>query len=262
MSNVFVLRVNHVKFISDEYQEEYSVTSYPIYTWGEDVVGYYSSLEKAENAIHEYIGLKFNEIYKQKIYSFSIIEYSVNDVVFKQGFAPFETRRSYLGNGKLEETSLVSNRGFEFKNGKFRGRKPEEIRFKIGDIVEIPHADLFHGKGIVPCIVVGLPNTVEDYQKRSSYGDWSDDYYMLIPYLNREGEIVKVEDILCPMCSAYPLYPVDPIHVFPPSIPVTDEIKEALQTLQHTFNTERMERFKKGEEEGWDNFQCQCRQTQ
>ena len=261
MTQIFVLKDYSIEFELDENREKFLPLSYP-FALRKEILGYFSSLQKAESGIHDYIVL--NNIYymQHTIHSFIITEYVVDDEDNDYGFAPFETRRSYLANGKLEETCLVSERGFEVESGKFWGRKPEEIRFKEGDIVELPHAKLPHGDGIVPCIVVGLPLTAEYYQKRNDecfkktgekgqfYGDWSDDFYMLIPYLSREGEVVTVADIVCPECSPYPLYPVDCLDIFPPSIPVSDEIKEALQALYHAFNTERTERFEKLQEEG------------
>jgi len=252
MTKIFVLKVFPIGLKSHEESEP---LSYPFETW-EEVVGYFSSLQKAENAIHDYIVLNNERHYPFRIHSFTIMEYVVDNEDNKHGFAPSETRRSYLPDGKLEETCLVSERCWEKMRGRFFGRESEEIRFKKGDIVE-----LANGKQIVPCIVVDTPTSAEYVRERNknktrksdwSCGDDSDDYYALIPYYYY-GKKVTIDDIVDPKTSPYPLdVEGNSFNVFPTTIPVTDEIKETLQTLYHVFNTERMERFFKWEEE---NFQ-------
>jgi hypothetical protein len=257
MTNIFVLKIKQIKSVLDEKGEKWLPISYPFETW-EEVVGYFSSLQKAESAMIDFIVLKRKPYLRVEIHSFTIMEYVVDDEDNEYSIAPSETRRSYLSDGKLEETCLISERGCKDERGKFWGRKPEEIRFKEGDIVE-----LTHGIDFVPCIVAGLPATVEEFQKRSDevfqttgirrwfYGDYSDDYYLLIPYI-RDGDIVTVNDIVDPKTSPFP-YDVEAnsFNIFPPSISVTNVIKETLQTLHHVFKTERMERFEKWKEEGF-----------
>jgi hypothetical protein len=256
MTTIFVLKVNLISFELDENREEYLPVSYPFETQ-EIILGYFSLLHNAEYEMDNYIVLNNKRDYPQRIHSFIIMEYVLDDADNEHGFAPFETRRSYLSNGKLEELCLVSERGFDVERGRFWGRKPEEIRFRIGDIVELA----VRGHQIVPCIVVGLPITVEERQKRSDekfritgirywfYGDYSDDFYLLIPYMYN-GSTVTIDDMICPETSLYPLdIEANSFHVFPPTIPVPDDIKEALQSLYHAFNTERMERFLKMEEQ-------------
>jgi hypothetical protein len=249
MATIFILKVNIIHFELDEKREEYLPLSYP-FDVTEEIIGYFSSLEKAEIAIQNYLVFNNEQKYRNEIHSFTITEYVVDDKDNEYFYAPSQTRRTYLSNGKSEESCLVSEWRIcgdtVDESCKFYGRKPEEIRFKKGDIVE-----LMAGKHqVIPCIVVGTPRTVADVRKTNKkwgikkgeigwYGDYSDDHYYLIPYLYY-GELVTLDDIVDPETSPYPLdIEANSFYIFPPTIPVPDDMKEKLQTFYLAFEVRR-----------------------
>ena len=103
---------------------------------------------------------------------------------------------SYLPDGKLEESCLTSSvyRNNEYSKdvlrskephelhsmGIFPGRKPEEIRFKTGDIVEV--AEFASGRERVFLgILYGVPHTEEEVRSRFEFTlDDSDDCYCVL----------------------------------------------------------------------------------
>lgn len=95
--------------------------------------------------------------------------------------------RSYTADGDLNDRSMV---GFDEQ---FHGRTAEDIRFQIGDIVEV----VAHGNAEL-AIVAGLPPSVEWVREREAYCrehhperpfrlDDTDDCYMVYPVDGEDG---------------------------------------------------------------------------
>jgi len=105
--------------------------------------------------------------------------------------------------------------------GIFPGRRPEEMRFKQGDLVEYAG---FNNR-VVLGIVVSTPRTVEFARKRAKevgyfHQDCSDDVYNILT----DFPLTKEE-----MEHGHPHVHCDSIDLFPPRFPVPKRIKEGLQ---------------------------------
>jgi hypothetical protein len=113
--------------------------------------GYFSSLRKAENYMHQ----RIDHICDNRIFAFFINE----KVVVGNQHTHFATmsRYSYTPDGKLNDYSDVANDS----KARYFGRNLERIHFHRGDIVEAVCRD-----EIILCIVAATPLTEDDCQKR------------------------------------------------------------------------------------------------
>jgi hypothetical protein len=188
-----------------------------------EFVGYYTSIREAEAGMRECIDF-YNKGFRiddsKKCYSFLVSEYDLNIMIDEDEAL---TRRSYLSDGKLEESCLTSE---ITENGHpqipFMGRKPEDIRFKEGDIVEVICCDAKISFGIVS----NLPLTEEYIKERIQrdgkrwnmyYCDYSDDSYTVL-FSNLKGED----------CGHSHL---ESIYVFPQRLPIPKKLEEGLHAL-------------------------------
>jgi hypothetical protein len=140
-------------------------------------VGYFSSLEKTEQQLHEE-ARKSEVFWKHKYFGFLIGEYPLDD----RHFDSCISRRSYLPDGSLLDESLLST--IEDDDGcleEFTGRPENKIRFKIGDLVEV----LFN-ETVTLEIVGNTPPSPDKVQRMRSHNvhlDLTDDcYYILNQY--------------------------------------------------------------------------------
>ena len=131
------------------------------------ILGHYSSLKKAEEAI-----LKNNaETYDATdIFAYMVKEIAVDGDV---GDVRWLSVRSYDTNGNLIDQCLQN---YNLVN-LFKGRQPETIRFHVGDIVEV-----LEGHYLFAAIIEALPPTPEDH---FPVLDAEDDCYLVLPLDDR-----------------------------------------------------------------------------
>lgn len=135
-------------------------------------LGLFTSLEKAQKAMMQYIAEeKETEEERRKsyeedgevmkiydyIFGFIITEFEVNKLYGLYGSL---SERAYKANGELSDECLLAHT--PDKLDEFYGRPEEEIRFKVGDIVEIPG----YGKAELN-IIAACPWTTEQVKKRN-----------------------------------------------------------------------------------------------
>ena len=128
-----------------------------------DILGHYSSVEKAVEALHENSEVAWDA---DDIMAYMVKEISVDgDIgnVFWLSVRTYDPQGNLIGQC-LQDYNLCNQ---------FEGRKPEAIRFKIGDIVEI-----LEGRQLFPAIVAALPSTPEDNFPEL---DAEDDCYLVLP---------------------------------------------------------------------------------
>ena len=191
---------------------------YPEFDVYRTVVGYFSSLEKAEQTMNQQKHIKSKKP-EYKFFGFLIEEYAL-DIT---GYDRAESRRSYLPDGSLLDETLMSetliDENYELVD--FSGRPADKVRFKVGDLVEVLYGDT------VSLEIVGkLPYTPERVQfmkenvrkkyNREFYLDFTDDCYYT---LDQDGE------------HSHP----EAINLFPVRFEVSEELKEKLVTHYENF---------------------------
>ena len=107
-------------------------------------LGAYTTLEKAEKAM---IRVVKNWDTDEDNYCFIITERKLNPKPDKEDMVGV---RTYLPDGSWYEENMVG------RDGVFRGRPKERIRFKIGDVVEV-----LYGKTVELAIVGNTPPSLE-----------------------------------------------------------------------------------------------------
>ena len=156
-------------------------------------VGFYDTKEHGEEAMLEYIALERRNYSKreERDYHDDCLGYFLDEVMVHDSFSSFYDERpykcySFTADGALNDCVALD----EF--GRYRGRKTEDIRFKVGDIVEVVDGDIAE-----LAIVGGLPMTQEYYRRLeedeeecehpSLFLDESDDCYLVYPVGGEEG---------------------------------------------------------------------------
>lgn len=138
--------------------------------------GLYSSIEKGEAVIREYIERGKVGIWPSDIIAFYLYEKTIDPVRNGEfdSIADYESVRSYFADGTLNAVSDCDDACVK----KFEGRDPSTIRFRIGDKVWVPD---FAKHRIRKGVVSGLPFTKEQYQARFAgkkcFLDYTDDAY-------------------------------------------------------------------------------------
>ena len=107
-------------------------------------LGAYTTLEKAEKAMMRVVK---NWDTDEDNYCFIITERKLNPKPDKEDMVGV---RTYLPDGSWYEENMVG------RDGVFRGRPKERIRFKIGDVVEV-----LYGKTVELAIVGNTPPSLE-----------------------------------------------------------------------------------------------------
>ena len=107
-------------------------------------LGAYTTLEKAEKAMMRVVK---NWDTDEDNYCFIITERKLNPKPDKEDMVGV---RTYLPDGSWYEENMVG------RDGVFRGRPKERIRFKIGDVVEV-----LYGKTVKLAIVGNTPPSLE-----------------------------------------------------------------------------------------------------
>ena len=184
--------------------------SYPI--WGDQIM-VATSVEAAEQYI------------RTRPRGKNALKYSIKEIRLNVGKyrCICLTERIYDWKGELIDKRMYS-KDTEEKNSKFYGRKQSEIRFSIGDIVEV-----LHGDEAFLAMIIGLPLTEEEaqekYKKAAADGyddyalDWTDDTYAILSYgkkLSGTGN-------------------ADPLDLIMPSFKISEYRKDYFKGLYYEF---------------------------
>ena len=127
-------------------------------------LGAYTTLEKAEKAMMRVVK---NWDTDEDNYCFIITERKLNPKPDKEDVVGV---RTYLPDGSWYEENMVG------RDGVFRGRPKERIRFKIGDVVEV-----LYGKTVELAIVGNTPPSLElaeQMRKRRLGNGVTDEFFM------------------------------------------------------------------------------------
>ena len=127
-------------------------------------LGAYTTLEKAEKAMMRVVK---NWDTDEDNYCFIITERKLNPKPDKEDVVGV---RTYLPDGSWYEENMVG------RDGVFRGRPKERIRFKIGDVVEV-----LYGKTVELAIIGNTPPSLEfteQMRKRRLGNGVTDEFFM------------------------------------------------------------------------------------
>jgi hypothetical protein len=264
-NTIFVLKAFFICPIYDKTKDEWTLLppTYPTYNIQGEYTGFYSTIENAKAGMKRRIE-KLKEEEKEglsichygNLYCFWIEEVKFDRETISEWCYEWkwnyrltaETRRAYLPDGSLWAENLTSETAVENwhnatgdtreelqRQGAFVGRRPDEIRFQIGDIVEVMGIEK-----IDLGIVIRTPLTLEDVERsREKYvrynpgkkppvgwWDYSDDIYLVLM-----GEVAYnfkgSDDVDYP----YDIFDLNsyPVEVFEPRFPVPDNLAEALK---------------------------------
>ena len=157
-------------------------------------IGIYDTRKHAEQALQDYVQQEKRnyscwdkaQTYYADCLGYYIVEYRVC-ASLEQYSKDVPVWRSYTADGQLNDRSKTNH------SGVFCGRRQEDIRFHVGDMVEIVSNDY-----VELAIVGALPPTNEWYQERvadcrETYTgrwfrlDFSDDCYLVYPFQAERG---------------------------------------------------------------------------
>lgn len=157
-------------------------------------IGIYDTRKHAEQALQDYVQQEKRnysrwdkaQTYYADCLGYYIVEYRVC-ASLEQYSKDVPVWRSYTADGELNDCSKTNH------SGVFCGRRQEDIRFHVGDMVEIVSNDY-----VELAIVGALPPTNEWYQERvadcrETYTgrwfrlDFSDDCYLVYPFQAERG---------------------------------------------------------------------------
>jgi len=157
-------------------------------------IGIYDTRKHAEQALQDYVQQEKRnyscwdkaQTYYADCLGYYIVEYRVC-ASLEQYSKDVPVWRSYTADGELNDCSKTNH------SGVFCGRRQEDIRFQVGDMVEIVSNDY-----VELAIVGALPPTNEWYQERvadcrETYTgrrfrlDFSDDCYLVYPFQAERG---------------------------------------------------------------------------
>ena len=157
-------------------------------------IGIYDTRKHAEQALQDYVQQEKRnyscwdkaQTYYADCLGYYIVEYRVC-ASLEQYSKDVPVWRSYTADGQLNDRSKTNH------SGVFCGRRQEDIRFQVGDMVEIVSNDY-----VELAIVGALPPTNEWYQERvadcrETYTgrrfrlDFSDDCYLVYPFQAERG---------------------------------------------------------------------------
>jgi len=157
-------------------------------------IGIYDTRKHAEQALQDYVQQEKRnyscwdkaQTYYADCLGYYIVEYRLC-ASLEQYSKDVPVWRSYTADGELNDCSKTNH------SGVFCGRRQEDIRFHVGDMVEIVSNDY-----VELAIVGALPPTNEWYQERvadcrETYTgrrfrlDFSDDCYLVYPFQAERG---------------------------------------------------------------------------
>lgn len=168
-------------------------------------LGAYTTLEKAEKAMMRVVK---NWDTDEDNYCFIITERKLNPKPDKEDVVGV---RTYLPDGSWYEENMVG------RDGVFRGRPKERIRFKIGDVVEV-----LYGKTVELAIVGNTPPSLEfaeQMRKRRLGNGVTDEFFM-----DKFDDSYTIYDT-CPGGHTH----VESQFVFPTRKPVSEKLVQKLK---------------------------------
>jgi hypothetical protein len=222
----------------------------------EGIISTYSSIKKAERAMQEYI-TEDNRHHTEssKIHSFLLVEYEM-DKKYDSKDSYFHQKRplfSYLANGQFADSAFIKictdlfceyNQKYGCSDRlkrnvySFCGKETGQIRFKVGDLVEVKEE--IDGKEVMePALILGTP-----YSKEMQSREFVDDMYEVMKCTDSDQKILTVDDIMNGGCGCDKRS--FPTNIFLPTFPVPEETKQHLQELyQAYFSEERKKNMEK-----------------
>jgi hypothetical protein len=202
--------VFELSIIEYGHYDEENPLQYPSFEVSEDMIGMYSTLEKAVQGMKDYI-----EDGHERLFGFWIVEYDLDK--FCYGWK--KSDRNYLPDGSLWDECLTSRvPGDEGDTEEFFGRPADRLRFHPGDLAEVLYGDT------VTLEIVGATSQTPEklnklkirYEERSGRpyrSEWLDDLYYTMPVSDDETD------------HSHP----SPTAMFPVRFPVSDEIRTHLE---------------------------------
>lgn len=187
-------------------------------------MGYFSSKETALSAMHNFVSDKDNYSPDDKYptwLGFIVTQYAV-DVVAQRYLEPMY-QCTYRDDGLFNDENLTG------RDGVFRGRPADRLRFRKGDIVEVSQGDV-----VTLGIVYGVPMSPErcaklatpDERGRCIEFDRGDDQYTVL-FLSREDkDYDTIPQTYCPVHDH-----IQSQFVFTPTKPVSKFFKDRLLRL-------------------------------
>lgn len=176
----------------------------------------YLSLEEAEAALPDLVK-RFNAEYYDTLYCCHIREFPLG--VVRNNSSDNYSDRLYDQNGvKLDERLFPT---YEYMNAwgesTYLGRKPEEIRFKRGDVVDY---------GGELCVVHGF---MRPYKEGANpFGDSSDDGYT-VWYVDKNADKIEFDDDGCAMLGHW--HP-EAINLLPPRFPISERDQLRIENIR------------------------------
>jgi hypothetical protein len=210
------------------YDEE-NPLQYPSFEVSTSRLGLYSTLEKAVQGMKDYIEeqKKFDEEQGTHKRLESLFGFSIDELEFdKFSYLGNKSERNYLPDGSLWDESLVSSvvdKDYDFIE-EFFGRPADRLRFHPGDLAEVLDGDT------VTLEIVGYtpwsPEKVNEHRifVKDKYGcDYRSDCLDDVYYTMSAGDETH----------SHPL----PTMLFPVRLPVSDDVKNQLETRYKNFIT-------------------------
>ena len=174
-------------------------------------IGYYSSQEKAIEAIQRYIS-QFGKIDKD-VLGYEIRKFSIDVNDFDYGIPIYVA--TYLHDGSFNDENFADEQGV------FHGRPANKVRFQPGDIVEVIHcgyARLGVVTGVPPtierCTLLATPNIHGRY---SNFDQSNDQYTVSFP----DGEFSHGH--------------IESQYVFTPTKPISTKLRVKLMEYYSKF---------------------------
>lgn len=155
----------NIFYVSATVDETHNRQHYPRYKTRDLQIGVATSLERAVDIIKANVRDGFG---LSHVHHFTVREVLSDETYY---WWEYETIRIYDRNGDLIDHSLTRYR--KDNCGRFYGRKSEDIRFNLGEIVEV-----FDRGEISLAFIVSLPPSVEKAARRNL--DSTDDCYVVL----------------------------------------------------------------------------------
>lgn len=182
----------------------------------------FKNLDEAEKALPELIERFKNEHYLP-LYWCKIVELPIATVL--RDCSQNYSERLYDQNGKKVDERLFPTEDFmDYRHSTYIGRKPEEIRFQPGDVVE------YRG-GL--CVVNGFMRPFKDGAE--PYGDSSDDGYNVWIVDELADEIHRNDEGYVELDHAHPAA----VDLLPPRFDIPKKVKQRIDNIKQFFSYDK-----------------------
>ena len=179
----------------------------------------YATLEEAEMALPDLIE-RFKSEHYLPLYWCKIVELPVG-VVIRDSHENF-SERLYDHNGrKVDERLFPTEDYMDCWHSSYMGRKPEDIRYKPGDVVE------YRGR---LCVVDGFMRPYKEDKK--PFGDASDDGYTVWIVDEPADDIQLDSDGSVNMNHTHPAS----VDILPPRFQLSDKVKRRIENIRQFFS--------------------------